>query len=57
MSDYYTSILILSWLSLLTLCILVWENNRINRKDKKIFYLTYFLIAVSAFSEWTGLTL
>ena len=57
MSDYYTSILILSWLSLLTLCILVWENNRINRKDKKIFYLTYFLIAVSALSEWTGLKL
>ena len=57
MSDYYTSILILSWLSLLTLCILVWENNRINKKDKKIFYLTYILIAVSALAEWTGLKL
>ena len=57
MSDYYTSILILSWLALLTLCILVWENNRIRKSDKWIFYLTYALIAVSSLAEWMGLKL
>lgn len=57
MSDYYTSIIILSWMSLFTLCILVWENNRIQKSDKWIFYLTYALIALSALAEWTGLKL
>ncbi len=57
MSNYYTSILILSWMSLFTLCILVWENNRIQKSDKWIFYLTYALIALSALAEWTGLKL
>lgn len=55
MSDYYTSILILSWMALLTLCILVWENNRIDKNDKWIFYLTYALIALSSLAEWVGL--
>lgn len=57
MLDYYTSIIILSWMSLFTLCILVWENNRIQKSDKWIFYLTYALIALSALAEWTGLKL
>lgn len=36
------------------LCILVHENGRIAHNDKKLLYVTYLLIAASAFVEWTG---
>ena len=55
MSSYYSSIIILSWLSLGILCVLVHENDRISRKDKRLFYLTYLIIGVSALAEWAGL--
>ena len=57
MFGYYTSILILCWISLLVMCILVYENNRISHENKSYLYLTYVLIAVSAFSEWYGVYL
>ena len=57
MSNYYSSIIILLLLSLAVLCILVWENNRISKEDKRLMYLTYFLLALSAAAEWTGLRL
>lgn len=55
MFDYYTYLMVLSWASLAILSILIWENNRIKNKDKRIFYLSYFLIAISGLSELVGL--
>jgi len=55
--DYYTSIILLSLMALAVLCILVRENGRISKKNKRLFYLTYLLIALSALCEWTGLQL
>lgn len=55
MLSYYSTIIMLSWMTLAVLCILVWENDRINPKNKRIFYLTYALIALSALSEWIGI--
>ena len=57
MFGYYTEILILCWISLGVLCILVYENNRISKENKRYLYLTYILIAVSAFAEWCGVYL
>ena len=53
--SYYTSIIIISWLSLVVLSILVWENNRLTRKEKTLFYLTYALVALAALMEWMGI--
>ena len=55
MFRYYTAIILLSWMALGVLCILVHENGRIPRADKRLFYLTYLLIAVSALAEWCGI--
>ena len=54
MFDYYTYIIIIALLSLIVLSILVFENDRIERKDKKIFYIGYLLIALAALAEWGG---
>lgn len=45
---------ILLWLFLFVLCILVQENNRLPQKNKNYFYISFFLIAIAAFSEWIG---
>ena len=55
--NYYTSIILLSMMALLVLCILVQENGRIPKNNKRLLYLTYLLIALSALAEWTGLRL
>lgn len=55
--SYYTAVLALCWIALIVLCILVYENDRIKKKDKRIFYLTYITVAVSAFAEWLGFRL
>lgn len=52
--SYYTVLIILCWMTLGVLCILVHENSWIMKKDKHLFYLTYGIIAVSAFAEWLG---
>ena len=57
MPSYYTVLIILSWMSLGVLCILVHENSWIPRTDKRQFYLTYGIIALSALAEWCGLQL
>lgn len=53
--NYYTSIIFLSVTALFVMCILVHENGRIKKEDKKLLYLTYLLIALSALVEWNGL--
>lgn len=57
MFSYYTSILILCGLSLLAMCVLVHENDRIPLYDKRLLYVTYVLIATSALAEWCGVLL
>ena len=57
--QYYTSVLVLCWLALATLCILVYENNRMRSETKKAFYISYLFIAIASFGEWmvTGLSM
>ncbi len=57
MINYYTSINILLWLTLGILCVLVHEENRINTAEKRMYYLTFAIIALAALAEWTGLQL
>lgn len=57
MPDYYSTIIFFSWIALAVLCILVWENNRIAKADKGIYYLTCLLIALSALAEWVAVKL
>ena len=57
MYSYYTVILILCWIALGAMCVLVHENDRILRKDKRVLYITYLLVALSAFAEWCGVQL
>ena len=54
MFDYYTSIILLCWLSLAILSILVWENGRIPKQNKYIFYISFLLIVLSSLAEWAG---
>ena len=44
----YSAITLISLLALAVLCVLVQENGRIKKKQKRIFYLTYLLIALAA---------
>ena len=57
MSDFYTATIILVWLSLGALSLLVHENARIQRRDKRLLYLTYLLIAIAALAEYCGVLL
>lgn len=57
MISYYTSLILLCCMALGVLCILVHENSWISKKDKHLFYLTYCIIAGSAFAEWLGIQL
>lgn len=57
MFSYYTSIILLSWLALGVLSVLIRENDRLEKADKRLLYLTYALIAVSALAEWCGVQL
>jgi len=54
LSGFYTSVIYLIWLALGALCLLVYENARIQGRDKRLLYLTYLLIAVSALAEYCG---
>lgn len=57
MSTYYTAITVLVWMAMGVLCVLIHENHRIPRDDKRLLYLTYALISVSALAEWFGVLL
>ncbi len=57
MLSYYTVLTALCWMALGVLCILVRENSWIPKKDKTLFYLTYAVLALSAFAEWLGIQL
>lgn len=51
---YYTGVMMLVWLTLVVLGILVYENDRIPRNDKRILFITYGIVAVSSLAEWLG---
>ena len=57
MISYYTSIMIICWLTLAAMGVLIYKNNRITRESKRLLYLTYVLVAVSALAEWCGVQL
>ena len=57
MMDLYTAVIVMCWLTLLALDVLIYKNNRIARGGKRLLYLTYVLIAVSALAEWCGVRL
>lgn len=57
MTAYYTTIIALSLFSLGILCILVQENGRIRAERKRLYYLTFLLIAAAAVAEWVGVML
>ena len=52
---YYTSIIIICWISLIVLSILVTENNRLSGKEKALLYSTYAIVAIAALMEWLGI--
>ena len=54
MISYYSSVIILSCIALGVLCICVWENDRIKKENKWLYYLTYIMIILAAFAEWLG---
>ena len=55
--QYTTAFLIVVCLALSILCVLVFENNRIEKKEKRVLYVTYVVVAVAAAAEWLGLML
>ena len=55
--SYYSAITLISLASLAVLCVLVHDNGRIRKKQKRVFYLTYLLIALAAIAEWAGIQL
>ena len=54
MLSYYSSIVLISWMALLSLSTLIHENAHIASEDKRLLYLTYVLIFLSSLSEWLG---
>ncbi len=56
-TPYYTSITVICMVALLILCILVHENARMPQPDKRLFYLTYLVIAAAAIAEYIGVFL
>ena len=57
MLSYYTSIILMCWLTLGALSVLIYKNNRMPHDSKHLLYLTYALIAVSSLAEWLGVQL
>lgn len=55
MFSYYTVITLITLAALMVLCVLVHDNNRITKKQKSSFYLTYLLIGLAAAAEWAGI--
>ena len=54
---YYYVIIGITLLTLGLLCILVKENNRIDKKVKNIFYMTYLTVALASIAECLGIVL
>ena len=57
MFSYYTFIILMIWIALTVLGLLVRENGRLSREDRRLLHLTYTLIGVAALAEWCGVQL
>ena len=57
MLDYYSAISTLLWVSLIVLCVLVYENDRFKWSVKVRYYITYGIIILAAVCEWVGIEL
>ena len=55
--SYYSVIIFITWLTLLVMTVLVQENDRLDKQNKRLFYIVYFIIGVSSLCEWTGVFL
>lgn len=54
---YYSSIILITCLTLGILAILVLENDRLSKKEKAILFQTYGAVALAALAEWAGIYL
>ena len=54
---YYSAIIFITWMTLAVLCILVHENDRFHKDEKKRYYSVYLVIATAALGEWLGYSL
>lgn len=54
MITYYTDVIIITLLALFVFSVLVYENDRIQPKEKKYFILTNLYIGVAAIAECVG---
>lgn len=55
--DNYTAVVVLSCLTVFVLGILVFENARLDKTTKRLFYLTYASIILATVAEWLGIAL
>ncbi|MBR1796989.1 MAG: GGDEF domain-containing protein [Clostridiales bacterium] len=55
--SYYSAVSTILWISLIILCVLVHENDRLRRTTKMRFYITYILIFLASVSEWGAIQL
>jgi diguanylate cyclase (GGDEF)-like protein len=53
--QYYIVLTIIVWLALIVLSVLVFENHRIKKDEKRVLYITYLLTALAATAELLGL--
>lgn len=53
--QYYTAFIIIVWLALALLSILVVQNDRLQKEEKGVLFLTCGVVAVAATAEWLGL--
>lgn len=57
MQDYYSFINIITLMSLAVMALFVFENDRLERRDKRNFSLTFLAIALAMCAEWGGIFL
>lgn len=55
--EYYTCIIAITCLSLLTLAILIFENGRLLKEDKRNFLIAIIGIAIASLAEWGSIAL
>ena len=55
--NYYTTLMILVWMTLAILCILASENDRYSKQKKRLLRVTYILVGAAALAEWLGVQL
>ncbi|MDY4798023.1 MAG: hypothetical protein SO157_01590 [Bullifex sp.] len=54
---HYTSVIVISCLSILCLTLLVHGNTHISKDAKRRFYRSYIIILIAVLSEWLSVML